>query len=116
MASFLARRKSARAWRGELSSRSMMAQRASATAWSDTVWLFSRDLLSCRMVDLEGSEVDGRCSRRLTRLRDKPPSQHVVLPAGSGTVWVFWHWVRCLCPKAGSESPGGAAGSQVTGS
>lgn len=59
MASFLARRKSARAWRGELSSRSMIAHRASATAWSETVWLFSRDLLSCRMVDL-ARERDGQ--------------------------------------------------------
>lgn len=37
IASFLASRKSARAWRGELSSSSMMAHRASATAWSDTL-------------------------------------------------------------------------------
>lgn len=93
-----------------------MAHRASATAWSDTVWLFSRDLLSCRMVDLEGNEVDSRWSWRLTRLRDNPPSQHVVFPGGSRTVWVFWDWLRCLCPMAASETRGVAAGSQVTGS
>lgn len=63
IADFLASRKSARTWRGELSSRSMTEHKASATAWSKTVWHFSNDLLSCRIVDLIGRNMK-RCSLR----------------------------------------------------
>lgn len=71
MEAFLANRKSARAWRGELSSSSMVEIRASAIAWSDTARPRSRDLLSRRMVDLEGDGVERRsqtsaASRNLT--------------------------------------------------
>jgi len=54
MEAFRASRKSARAWRGELPSSSMVATRASAMARSDTARPRSRDLLSRRMVDLQG--------------------------------------------------------------
>ncbi len=48
-----ASKKSARAWRGELSSSSMVDTRASVMAWSDTARPRSKDLLSRRMVDLQ---------------------------------------------------------------
>jgi len=53
MEAFRASRKSARAWRGELPSSSMVDTRASAMAWSDTARPRSRALLSSRMVDLQ---------------------------------------------------------------
>ena len=52
MEAFLANKKSASAWRGELSSNSMVDTSASAIAWSDTARPRSRDLLSSRMVAL----------------------------------------------------------------
>lgn len=68
MANFLASRKSARAWRGELSSSSMMAHRASATAWSEPVLQRSRALLSCRMVDLPENHLGGSLPEPRTRV------------------------------------------------
>ncbi len=59
MEAFRASRKSARAWRGELSSNSMVDTSASAMAWSDTARPRSRDLLSRRIVDLQDDRLVG---------------------------------------------------------
>lgn len=58
MEAFRANKKSAKAWRGELSSSSMVDTRDSAIAWSDTARPRSRDLLSSRMVDLQEDRQD----------------------------------------------------------
>lgn len=52
MEAFRASKKSASAWRGELSSNSMVETKASAMAWSDTARPRSRERLSNRIVDL----------------------------------------------------------------
>lgn len=57
MEALRANKKSARAWRGELSSSSMVDTRDSAMAWSETARPCSRDLLSRRMVDLHGDTL-----------------------------------------------------------
>lgn len=69
-----------RAWRGELSSKSIMEQRASATAWSDTAWHLSSILLSCKIVDLERLTKDqhgvaniwGEVAQCIRRKTDRP--------------------------------------------
>lgn len=60
MDAFLASRKSASAWRGELSSRSIVEARASAMAWSDTALPRSTHLLSDRIVDLHMNRVSSQ--------------------------------------------------------
>jgi len=101
-----------------------MAHRASATAWSDTVLLFSRDLLSCRMVDLAREPDEQSLVSVITQdtqvwFHDNPPSENVTFPDRSGTIGLLRG--KRPCPRAGagqggSESPGAAAGSQVIGS